>query len=554
MVGARERRLAELTAPGAAYELRDEVVDGVPLRVYARAPRSLAEVLAASRSFGDRDLLVHGDDRLTFAEHADLATALAGWLHHVAGVGRGDRVAVSMRNVPEWSPVFWATTALGAILVPLNAWWTAAEFRHALADCRPSLVIADPERVDVLLGVPELDVPVIEVRGTRGRGGGIVPWDEVVEQSRAVGPAPEVPIGPDDDATILYTAGTTGTPKGAVGSHRNFGTDVMNRSLAVVAGRGDAAPVPSRLLLTYPMFHIAGLCVLVSAVWAGTTVVTMHRWDPDEAVTLIRRERLTGAAGVPLTMGQLVDAVAPHRHELGHLGAIRMGGTAVPPELVRRIGARFDGAVAPTNAYGLTETTSGVVTTSGAEYLASPDVVGRPYPGLELAVVDPATGDRQPPGEVGEVWLRGANVVRRYWNAPAATAQAFTDGWFHTGDLGRVDDEGRLRVVDRIKDVVDRGGEAVHCVEVEDAIAEHPDVVEVAVIGVRHPDLGEEVGAIVRTRPGTALRADDLRSDLTARLAHFKIPTVVAFRDEPLPRNAVGKILKQPLRAGLRVP
>ena len=368
---AREGKLAELTAPGAPYELRDEIVGGVGLQVYARAPRTLADVLAASRRFGDRDFLVYADERMTFAEHAELATALAGWMHHVAGVRHGDRVCVSMRNVPEWSPVLWATTALGAILVPLNAWWTAAEFQRALDDCRPALIVGDPERVDALLDLTGLagGVTIVEVRGERERGAGVVPWAEVLEQLDTVGPPPVVAVRPDDDATILYTAGTTGAPKGAVGSHRNFCTDVMNRALAVALGRAaagaastdgvaPAAPARAGLLLTYPMFHIAGLCALTSAVWSGTTLATQHRWDPQEAVALIRRERLTGAAGVPLTMSQLVEAVAPHRRELAHLGAIRMGGTAVPPELVRRIGERF-GRRRAHQRHGLTETTRG---------------------------------------------------------------------------------------------------------------------------------------------------------------------------------------------------
>jgi long-chain acyl-CoA synthetase len=307
------------------------------------------------------------------------------------------------------------------------------------------------------------------------------------------------------------------------------------------------APQPGALC-TFPLFHIAGISVLCNAMLVGAKLVTQYKWDLDEALELVARERLTTVSGVPAIIRQLVDAADPAR--LASLTSIGTGGAPVPPDLIRQIDTVFSSSVAPGNAYGLTETTSTVVVNSGLDYVAHPDSVGRRMPGTDLRVVDPADGTNLPDGEIGELWVRGPNVVRGYWNNPEATAQAFTDGWFHTGDLGTVRD-GLIYVVDRMKDVVIRGGENIYCAEVEAALFEHPAVGDVAIVGIPHDSLGEEAVAIVHLRPGTEpghAAAEDLRGHVRERLAAFKVPAYIVFRDTPLPRTPSGKVLKRDLR------
>jgi long-chain acyl-CoA synthetase len=590
----RDELVALLTAPGQEFELVDTEVGGVPMRVFARGPATLRDLVLATGAFGDRDYLVDEDSRITFAQHLRLVIGLARCLLEDYGLRPGDRVAVSMRNYPEWAPVYYASMVAGLVVVPLNAWWTGAELRYALADCAARLVVADAERTARI--VPYLaelgGVPVVEVRGSTAPPRGVRTWADLVASLDPAACAPDVSVSPDDDATILYTSGTTGRPKGAVATHRNHCTNVrnmwlmaaVNAALAATtktpasgpadsnapvgasaslnvaadlgappnsnAGGDRAAPQPGTLC-TFPFFHIAGINALCAAAHAGAKLVTMYRWDHAKAAELIRRERLTLVSGVPTVVRELLEHAEPDTFET--VATIGMGATSIPPELVARIGDRFATRIAPSNGYGLTETTSAVATNSGADYLAHPDSVGRPLPTVDVRVVDPTTGRDVADGEIGELWFRGATVVRGYWNDPGATEAAFTDGWFHSGDLGRLAD-GWLYVVDRLKDVVIRGGENIYCTEVEAALFEHPAVVDVALVGVPDPALGEEAVAVVQPRPDVrpdAELAERLRQHVAERLAAFKVPRAVVFRDDPLPRTPTGKVVKRALRTEL---
>jgi long-chain acyl-CoA synthetase len=590
-VSRRDELVARLTAPGQEFELVDTEVGGVPMRVYARGPATLRELVLATEAFGDREYLVHEDTRITFAEHLRLVVGLARCLLEEYRLRPGDRVAVSMRNYPEWAPVYYASMVAGLVVVPLNAWWTGAELRYALADCAARLVVADAERTARI--VPYLaelgGVPLVEVRGSTAPPRGARTWADLVASLDPAASAPDVSVSPDDDATILYTSGTTGRPKGAVASHRNHCTNVRNMRLVAAvttalvathtqssgpadsnvavtasassnatvggsassnAGADPAAPQPGTLC-TFPFFHIAGINALCAAAHAGAKLVTMYRWDRAKAAELIRRERLTLVSGVPTVVRELLEHAEPGTFET--VATIGMGATSIPPELVARIRDTFATRIAPSNGYGLTETTSAVATNSGADYLAHPDSVGRPLPTVDVRVVDPATGRDVADGDVGELWFRGSTVVRGYWNDPSATEAAFTDGWFHSGDLGRLAD-GWLYVVDRLKDVVIRGGENIYCAEVEAALFEHPAVADVALVGVPDPAFGEEAVAVVQPRPGVrpdAELAERLRQHVAERLAAFKVPRAVVFRADPLPRTPTGKVVKRALRAEL---
>lgn len=545
----RDRLLAEFTAPDGEFALEDREVRGVPMRVFRTGPQTLRDVLLASRMHGDAEFTVYGGDRRTFDEHFRLAAGLAHRLLGELGLAPGDRVAVAMRNYPEWAPIFWATQAAGLIAVPLNAWWTEPELRYGLEDSGARVLFADEERVAAL--APGFgDRSVVQVRGGAPPEG-VRTWESLIAELDPSAELPDVAVHPDDDATILYTSGTTGKPKGAVGSHRNHCTNIWNMVLgrrigAALTGEQEQAARPG-VLLTFPIFHIAGLSGLCFATLAGAKTVTMYRWDAAEAARLVRDEQLNSIAGVPTVLRDLVDS---EPGELSTLDGASMGGAPIPPDLVGRVHRTLAANVAPANGYGLTETTSAVVSNSGDEYVGHPDSVGRPVPGSQLRIVDPATGDDLGAGEVGELWFRGPQIVRGYWNNPGATAEAFGDGWFRTGDLGRVDD-GWVYVVDRMKDVVIRGGENVYCAEVEAALFEHPDVADAAVLGLPDAALGERVAAVVRLHDGASADAEDLRAHVRERLASFKIPDHIVFRTELLPRTATGKVLKRDLREEL---
>ncbi|GAA4825412.1 class I adenylate-forming enzyme family protein [Actinomycetospora corticicola] len=533
--------IAELTGPGGPFELAGAVVRGVPLRVHVTGPQSLREAHEALAVPDDRLFTLYDGERVTFGEHRARVATLARRFA-AAGLRPGDRVAVCLRNYPEWPALCWAAWTSGLVVVPLNAWWQAAELAHAVADAGPRLVVADGERSAVLREVTPDDVDVVTVRGTGGTTFATFLGDP------ADGPLPDHRPGPDDDAFILYTSGTTGRPKGAIGTHRNLLTDVANRGLLATAGArvtGVLPPDRPGMLLAFPMFHVAGLCAMVNMTLAGSVLATQYRWDAVEALDLIAAEGLTGVAGVPTVASDLlrVAEATGRRGDLATLTNIGMGGAPIPPELVRRAAP----VATPGNGYGLTETTAGIAFNSGDEYVAAPDAVGRPVPSADVRVVDPSSGNDLGEGEVGELWFRGPNVVRGYWNAPEATAAAFVDGWFRTGDLGRVDD-GVIRVVDRLKDVVIRGGENVYCAAVEAELLEVDGVLDAAVVGIPHPTYGEEVAAVVVHAPGHAPDEAALRDRVASRIAAFAAPSTIRTTTDPLPRNAVGKVLKRDLR------
>ncbi|MEJ2865257.1 class I adenylate-forming enzyme family protein [Actinomycetospora flava] len=539
--------LAALTAPGGEFALVDTVVDGVPMRVHERGPHTLRELYLATPAPDDRVFTVYGHERVTYGEHRRLVAALASWLAEQR-LRPGDRVGVAMRNVPEWTVVFWAAMVSGLVVVPLNAWWTGEQLAGAIAHADARVVVADPERVASLAG--RSTPPLVRVRGEGPTPRGVVAWDEVVLGDTGL---PDVEVAPDDVATIIYTSGTTGAPKGVVGTHRNHVANALNvaclgRANALLTAR--AAPSRPGTLLAYPMFHIAGLNGLYGAVLSGATLALLHHWDPDEALRLIATERLTGASGVPSVLRDVVELAIEHPEQTASLTRVAMGGAPIPPSLVRRVATELAGRASAANGYGATETTSAVCANTGADYAAHPDSVGRPVPGTELRITDPVTGDEVPDGEVGELCFRGPQIMRGYWRNDEATAAVLHDGWLRSGDLGLRRD-GWVHVVDRAKDVVVRGGENVYCGEVEAALLAQPGVLEAAVVGVPHPRLGEDVAAVLVAAPGTSPDTAALQAALGATLPGFAVPATVIWRGEPLPRTATGKILKDTLRQEL---
>lgn len=543
---------AALTGPGAPFAVV-RVEDGVHAGslVYADGPRTLREFVEATWAFGDRPFLIAGERSYSYAEFFAAASALACRMTGTYGLRRGDRAVVAMRNHPEWQIAFWAAQLAGLVAVPLNAWWTEDEFTYALDDSGPSVLLVDGERLPRVAGWAAKNGARVVVFHEEGAvPDGVERYEDLPAPDPLAAP-PEVEIRPEDDATIIYTSGTTGRPKGAVATHLAQVGAALNpryHAAASMLGRGiipGQGPAPVSLL-TFPFFHVAAFTGFYAAMAAGGTLVLMRKWDAEEALRLIREHHVTHYAGVPATALQLLAAAEYAGDGLESLQMLNTGGAAAPPDLVAQLTARHGDRIEPRNGYGLTETSGGVLANFGAEYRLHPGSVGRPTPTTEVRIAGPA-GEALPEGEVGELWLRGQSLARGYWRDEAATAQAFTDGWFRTGDLAVVH-EGRVSVVDRIKDMVVRGGENVYCVEVEAALHDHPDVEDAAVLGVAHPVLGEEVAAVVRLRSGATVTVEELRAHVGRSLAAFKVPAHVLVRDEPLPRNPTGKILKRELR------
>ncbi|MFD9287128.1 class I adenylate-forming enzyme family protein [Streptomyces sp. NPDC060030] len=547
----RARIEASLTAPGAPFAVVR--AEHGPL-VYANGPRTLREFVETTWAFGDQPFLVSGERTCSYGEFFAAASALARRLTDAYGLRPGDRAVVAMRNHPEWQIAFWAVQLAGLVAVPLNAWWTEGEFGHALDDCEPAVLLVDAEQLPKVAGWSHrAGARLVVFRDAGEVPAGAERYADLPEPDPSAAP-PEVEVRPEDDATMIYTSGTTGRPKGAVATHlAQAGAALNPRYQAAVSalGRGvipGQGPAPVTLM-TFPFFHVAAFTSLYAAMSTGGTLVLMPKWDAGEALRLIRRHGVTHYAGVPATALELLAAAERPGDGLESLKGLNTGGAAAPPDLVARLTARHGERIEPRNGYGLTETSGGVLANFGAAYRAHPDSVGTPTPVTEVRIAGPA-GEALPDGEAGELWLRGQSLVRGYWCEEAATAGAFAGGWFRTGDLAVVRD-GRVYVVDRIKDMVIRGGENVYCVEVEAALHDHPDVEDAAVLGVPHPVLGEEVAAVVRVRPGAVATAEALRAHVGRTLAAFKVPAHVLVTREPLPRNATGKILKRELRGTL---
>ena len=563
LIAGFSRAYAELTAPGSPFACSVRDVRDVPVRTFDRAPPNMRAVWELAAARGDAEYLVYGNERYSYAGAGARVRALAHHLRDEHGVGRGDRVAIAMRNYPEWVLAYWAITSTGAAAVAMNSWWTGPELEFALGDSAPTLTILDGERLARLAGRAGT-TPLIVTRHDGDLPAGAYRWDDALDAAGAPPELPAAEIEPDDDICIFYTSGTTGFPKGAQTTHRGSTHNLLN--LAFIKFCCDAAharqlaeqglappaedPGPSVSLLPVPLFHVTGCtCVLHPVTATGGKLVLMHHWDPAEALRLIERERVTSFTGVPALSRELLRHPAWGRTDTSSLRSMGGGGAALQPDLVARIDNSLHRG-SPTTGYGLTETTGIATAITSEYYVAKPHSVGPVVPCMEAKVVD-EDGNELAAGEQGELLLRGPNVIKGYFNNPEATAAAIVDGWFRTGDIAEIDGDGWIQIKDRVKDVVIRGGENVHCAEVEAALHELDEIAEVAVFGVPDDRLGEEVAAAVVLGAGAALTAHDLTAHLADRLARFKHPRHVWFLDEPLPRNANGKFLKRELRARL---
>lgn len=546
---------SELTGPGGDFEIVEADILGQRIRTYKNAVPSLREFWLSTARFSDRTYLVYEDERLTYADVHARANAFAAWLRK-QGVIQGDRVAIAMRNYPEWLIAYWACVSSGITVVGMNAWWVADEMLYALEDAAPKVLILDAER---LARLQELHAGSCTARPVGVRlpevPGDVVPWSEAVA---APAEMPEAVIDPDSDACIFYTSGTTGFPKGAQLTHRGcvaniegmaFNAAAMALTLERATGLvPPASPFVPVILIATPLFHVsANNCGAHLATTSGGTIVLMYRWDADEALRLIEREKVTGSSCVPAMSRELINHPDLARTDTSSLISLGGGGAQLPPDLVHRIDGELETSRAA-SGYGMTEVCGVISLISGDFFADRSDSAGPALPNLETKCVDD-DGKFVPPGEPGELWVRGSSVIKGYINRPEATAEAITDGWLHTGDVARIDEDGFIYIVDRKKDLVIRGGENVSCTEVEAGIYRHTAVAECSVFSVPDKRLGEEVGAAIVLRDGTQLDAEALQAHCAEHMARHKVPRYVWFMAEPLPRNASGKFLRRELQA-----
>ncbi|EAQ97285.1 class I adenylate-forming enzyme family protein [Congregibacter litoralis] len=548
--------VAKLTEDGAPFALETVTIDGAEYRSFAKAPGNMGDYFRFMLNHADKEFAVYRDERLTFGESYAQASALARSLIDDYGVQPGDRVAILSRNNPQWMLGFIATLSIGAVAVPMNAWWTTEELDYGLKDCGAKVVIADRQRLERLVPLQaELQLALIAVDDCSGLDLSFRNFRDLVGAHQGA-EMPVVDVAPDDYATIMYTSGSTGHPKGALSSHRGmlsalYSWMLLGTSDKQAAGKKEPAKFPPSGLLTIPLFHCTGshTAFLLSLI-VGRKLVIMHKWDVQEALRIIEEERITWFTGVPTMSAELQAAAAESDRDLSSLAEIYGGGAARPPAQVEKLAKTFKHSSAGIG-YGLTETNALGTINTGAVYRARPGSAGRVVPAVtDIAILD-ENDQPLPAGERGEVCIHSPANCLGYWNKPEATAEAFRDGWFHTGDVGYMDEDGFLFIVDRIKEIIIRGGENISCIEVEAGIYQHPAILEAAVYGVPDERLGEAVAASVVLREGETLTTEGLQEFLREHIAGFKIPAHVRFHDEALPRIATGKIFKRQLKAEL---
>jgi long-chain acyl-CoA synthetase len=563
-MSVRDAHIFITQTPGSPLELEETVIRGVTFKTWKNAPKTLRDVFQVALAHAGRTYLVLEDERVTYDQNRRAALKLAAQFQ-ADGVKKGDRIAIIMRNLPEWVTAYWAGLLVGAIVTPMNAWWTGPELEYGLQDSGTKIIIADHERWQRI--APHIDAcPSVEkiyvARAPEPVSHKlVVAMEDVLPHSSTwsslpEGELPDVEIEADDDANIFYTSGTTGKPKGAILSHRNIISNMFNAANASARAfmrRGELPPAPDpeapqkSSLISVPFFHATGTCaILIPSLFGGAKLVMQRRWDADGALQLIQDEKINSAGGVPTIAWQILEHPRFDEYDLSSLETISYGGAPSAPELVRRIKERFPKSQ-PGQGWGMTETSATAVSNTAEDYIRKPASCGVAAASGEAKIMSP-DGAELGVDEVGELWYKGPIVVRGYWNKPEATAETFVDGWVKTGDLARIDEEGFVYIVDRAKDMLIRGGENIYCVEVENALYDHPAVMDAAVIGRPHKTLGEEPVAVVHLKPDQEASEAELRAFVATKIASFKVPVAIHFLTDNLPRNANGKILKRDLK------
>ncbi len=535
-----DETVAAITGPGGAFELVTQTVGGLEMPVFKNRFGSLRELLSHSLEFGDAEFAVWDNGvRWSFATHERLVASVAAALREKHGIGSGSRVAILASNRPEWLLTAWATLSLGGVVVAMNGWWQGDEIRYGLELSEPDMLVVDRARLERLAdhahGVPTI----------------VIEDDFASYQDHDRNAAlSDAPIAEDDLATIMFTSGTTGRPKGAMISHRNFiaflQMNFCNGAIAFMTNPPKEEMPPTVSIVSSPLFHVSGFqgAAMMGLASGLKAVWTTGRFDPKKIMRLTLEEGVNRWGGITTQLWRLIEDPDFEPEKFRQIRSTGGGGSAFSPDLQRTLREKLPQATDSFNVgYGFTECAGLCSLANGDLLLEHPDVVGRTVPGNDVAIFDDA-GQRLPDGVDGNICVRGANVMLGYWRNPEATAEAFfDDGWLRSGDIGQMRD-GLLFLASRKRDMIIRGGENIYPLEIENRIDDHPGVKEVAVVGVDHRTLGQEVKAIVVPHPGVSLDPKQLQEFIAETLAYYKVPSYVEIRHEPLPRNATGKVLK----------
>ena len=545
--------MAQLTAEGAPYELAGDDSTG---RYYQQAPANLVEAFAVARQHGDREFLIYEGERRSFNNLMDEADAIAAALQ-ARGIVPGDRVALAMRNYPEWMAVFLGVTRMGAVIVPVNSWGKPAEIAYTVEDADARLVFCDQQRYE---GVAELltakGIDAVIVRPAKANDP--MSLAAFVADFQGVPPA-AVEIAGDDVAMIMYTSGTSGKPKGAVSTHRAICQALYNMECAAIAAAMTNGELIGAMLergyeptslLAVPLFHVSGChAQFLANLRGGRRIVMMYKWDVDKALEYIESERVTTIAAAPSMMLDLLESDKFADTDTSSLFSLGIGGAATPPKVAKLLAQRLPQNFSGTG-WGMTETNAQGASLTGKAFSVKSGSAGFPHAIVDIQICD-EEGTPLADGSTGEIWVRSCANISEYWHRPEVNAQEFRDGWLKTGDIGYLDDDGFLFLADRAKDMIIRGGENIYPIEIENELLELDAVKEVAAIGLPNERLGEEVAVVVHLHRGMSLEEDELIAFARDRLAGYKVPTRVFFSEQELPRNATNKVLKRELKAGL---
>ena len=538
---------AQLTGPGGPFEIVEEEVLGVKTQVFKTRAKSLRELLVSSAAHSDKEHIVAGDRRITFAEHVDLVASTARALRERYHIQPGDRVAILAANRAEWVIAFWATVSVGGVVAALNGWWTRDEILYGLENSDPKLLIGDRKRL-ARLEPGDAKMPVVAIES-----------DFAALEQHAPGAAlPDDPIAEDDPAVILYTSGTTGRPKGALASHRGICGFVQQQMAGGVISLLAAGPQPEPgggapeqicALVTAPLFHLSGLYAMAVMLLAtgAKTVYREGRFDPGDVLGIIEQERVSYWSALGSMGPRVLDHPDFDKFDVSSVKRAGFGGAPTSPALQKRFRKAFPNAASSIGlGYGSSESVAVVATISGRELEEHPTSVGPAGLCMQVEIRDEG-GRALPEGEEGEIHVRSPFTMLEYWGNPRATEKTILPGrWLATGDIGSMQN-GRLYINTRARDLILRAAENISPVEIEHRLDAHPGVGESAVIGVDHEELGQEVKAVVVPAPGATLSSDELASWCGETLSKYKVPTLWEIRDEPLPRNAAGKVLKTAL-------
>jgi long-chain acyl-CoA synthetase len=552
-----DEALASVVAPGAPFELIDCPRTGIGSKQYRNAPKNIVELFAPAKEYGKKEFVLYDGEHWSFEKILQQAASIGLQLLEKHGVRKGTRVAIAMRNYPEWMTAFIGITCVGAVVVPLNSWGTTLDLEHGLTDSNSKFLFCDPPRYDMMKNCcADKDIVPIVVRAQANdlESNAFTYEDFIAEASHAK--MPDVNIAGDDDVLIMYTSGTTGKAKGALSTHHAlcqaiFSMECMGAAMAIgnrepfeiAAGKG-FAPCS---LMTIPLFHVGGChAQFLTAIRSGSRIVMMHKWDVNKAFDYLEKEQITLVGGAPAQILDFLNSPRLQTSDLSSLSMLVAGGSATPPKVHSLLNEKLPHHMLGVG-WAMTETNSVGVIFSGVPGQSPAGSSGICHPIVELSIRD-EQGDELPSGENGEIWIRSVALITCYWNRPEANAKDFSAGWFNSGDIGHVSEDGFLYLADRAKDMIIRGGENIYPVEIENCLLEHPGMHECAVFGSADERMGEEVAVVVVSKPGIELSEAMISCYAKEHLAAYKVPTRIILSDHPLPRNPTNKILKNVVR------